>query len=70
MFKSPQELSKLCLEVQQIGTPNYYPTYMIYHGIKAFMGNPHLGAMKENLDLNKVWNDSMKSYLKCQVQNA
>lgn len=70
MFKSPQELSKLCLEVQQIGTPNYYPTYMIYHGIKAFMGNPHLGAMKENLDLNKVWNDSMKSYLKCQVQNV
>jgi hypothetical protein len=68
--RSPQELSKLCLQVQAIGMPNYYPSYMIFHGVKAFMGNPNIGALKENLDLKLVWNDSMKSYLKCQLQNV
>jgi hypothetical protein len=67
ILKSPQELSKLCQQVQKVGMPNYYPSYMIFHGVKAFMGNPNIGALKENLDLNVVWKDSQKSYLKCEV---
>jgi hypothetical protein len=67
ILKSPQELSKLCQQVQKVGMPNYYPSYMIFHGVKAFMGNPNIGALKENLDLNVVWKDSQKSYLKCDI---
>ncbi len=39
--KTPELLRKLCDEVKQVGIPNYYPSYMILHGMKAFTGNPH-----------------------------
>jgi hypothetical protein len=63
--KNPESLGKLCSDVQKIGMPNYYPSYMILHGIKAFTGNPHDGALLKDFDSQKVWANLQTAYLHC-----
>lgn len=62
---NPEALGKLCGEVQKIGAPNYYPSYMILHGVKAFMGNPHEGALVQGFDAPGVWKKLQSEYLHC-----
>lgn len=63
--KTPELLGKLCEEVKQIGMPNYYPSYMILHGIKAFTGNPNEGALVKDLDSSAAWKNLQSGYLHC-----
>lgn len=63
--KSPELLGELCKEVIQIGMPDYYPGYMILHGIKAFSGNPHEGALVTNFDAQGTWKRLQSTYLHC-----
>ncbi|MGA3281395.1 MAG: hypothetical protein ABSD50_10480 [Smithella sp.] len=63
--KDPDILGMLCSQVQKIGMPNYYPSYMILHGIKAFTGNPHDGALAKDFDAQKVWMSLQTNYLHC-----
>lgn len=65
LIKTPELFGKLCNEVQKVGMPNYYPSYMILHGIKAFTGNPHEGAMVKDFDPSKVWMNLQTAYLHC-----
>ncbi len=65
--KNPEVLGRLCGEVEKVGMPNYYPSYMILHGIKAFMGNPHDGALLPNFDSKKTWDNLQTAYLHCPV---
>jgi hypothetical protein len=44
--------------------PNYY-SYMVLHGIKAFTGNPHEGALLKDFDAPKVWTNLQAAYLHC-----
>ena len=62
---NPAVLGKLCGEVRKIGMPNYYPNYMILHGIEAFTGNPHEGALLPDFDSTKVWADLQTDHLRC-----
>ena len=63
--KSPDTLGKMCNAIQKVGMPNYYPSYMILHGMKAFMGNPHDGALLKNFDAPATWANLMNVYLHC-----
>ncbi|MCX7166986.1 MAG: hypothetical protein NTV11_12030 [Rhodocyclales bacterium] len=63
--KNPKALGRLCAEVRKIGMPNYYPGYMILHGIKAFTGKLHDGALLEEFDSQKVWMNLQATYLHC-----
>ena len=63
--KNGESLEKLCGEVQRIGMPNYYPRYMILHGIKAFTGNPHDEALLKDFDSSKTWKSLQTGYLNC-----
>ncbi len=63
--KTPELLSALCEEVAQVGMPDYYPKYMILHGIKAFTGNPHDGALVANFDATGTWKGLQSTYLHC-----
>lgn len=65
--KNPEALAKLCGEVRKVGMPNYYPSYMILHGIKAFTGNPNDGALLRDFDPQKVWANLQATYLHCQT---
>jgi hypothetical protein len=63
--KNSESLGKLCGEVRKVGMPNYYPSYMILHGIKAFTGNPHDGALLKDFDSQKNWVNLQTAYLHC-----
>lgn len=63
--KDSELLGKLCGEINKIGPPDYYPSYMILHGVKAFTGNPHDGALVENFDTSGVWKRIQSKNLKC-----
>jgi len=63
--KTPALLGDLCKEVAQVGMPDYYPNYMILHGIKAFSGNPHDGALVANFDAMGTWKGLLSAYLHC-----
>ena len=65
LTKTPELLGKLCVDIQKVGMPNYYPSYMILHGIKAFTGNPHEGALLKDFDAPNVWTNLQTAYLHC-----
>lgn len=69
VMKNTESLNKLCGDVQRIGMPNYYPRYMILHGIKAFTGNPHDGALVKEFDSSKIWKGLQSAYLKCPTES-
>lgn len=57
----PGNRGALCEEIHSLGMPNYYPSYMILHGVKAFNGNPHDGALAKDFDPSGTWkNISLK----------
>jgi cytochrome c551/c552 len=65
--KDSELLGKLCSEINKIGPPDYYPSYMILHGVKAFTGNPHDGALLKDFDTLGVWKKVQYRNLKCPV---
>jgi hypothetical protein len=67
IMKNPEALGRLCIEIQTIGMPNYYPSYMILHGMKAFTGNPHDGALLTDFDSKSVWENLQTAYLHCPM---
>ena len=63
--KSPEFLGKLCGDVRKVGKPDYYPKYMILHGMNAFTGNPNDGALLKDFDSQKAWMNLQAAYLHC-----
>jgi len=62
--KDSKELNIVCQTIRKIGAPNYYPKYMIQHGIQAFMDNKGDGLVEE-FDSEKSWNLALNNYLHC-----
>jgi hypothetical protein len=58
-------LGKLCGQIGKVGMPSYYPGYMVLHGIKAFTGNPHDGALIKDFDATGAWKNLQSAYLHC-----
>lgn len=65
LTKTPELLGKLCADIQKVGMPDYYPSYMILHGIQAFTGNPHEGALRRDFDAPQAWERLQTTYLHC-----
>lgn len=63
--KTPELFGKLCIDIQKVGMPNYYPEYMILHGIKAFTGNSHDAVLVKDFDAPRVWVNLQTTYLHC-----
>lgn len=61
----PQQLAALCAAVQKIGLPDYYPAYMVLHGIKAFTGNPQDATLRKDFEPAKTWSRLQTAYLHC-----
>jgi hypothetical protein len=60
---SPGELRALCTQVRALGPPNYYPTYMIQHGMAAMTGQG--GGLKRDFDRTSEWGYALKTVLHC-----
>jgi hypothetical protein len=62
---SPQSLGPLCAAIEKIGAPEYYPKYMILHGMKAFMDDPYKDALAAEFDKAATWRRLQSDYLHC-----
>jgi hypothetical protein len=56
---------KFCADIKHLGPPNYYPAYMIDHGMGAFLGKP--GGVVKDFDAAKAWKIALDKYLHCDV---
>lgn len=65
LTENTEFLGKLCNEINKIGIPDYYPSYMILHGVKAFTGNPHERALITHFDALSVWKKLQFESLQC-----
>ena len=59
------ELAALCTEIKRLGPPAYFPTYMVKHGMGAFLGGDSSGPLKSNFNMNEAWKGSLDSFLHC-----
>jgi hypothetical protein len=66
--KSAKSLGPLCVQIQKIGAPDYYPKYMILHGVKAFTGDPYEGALSDKFDPVAAWRRLQSDYLHCPTK--
>ncbi|MGH9439044.1 MAG: ankyrin repeat domain-containing protein [Terriglobia bacterium] len=64
-INGPDKLSALCAQLERIGPPNYYPRYMVQHGMQAFTGFKTANGLVANFDAKKAWTESLTSYLHC-----
>lgn len=61
--KNAQEFKTLCEGIQKLGKPNYYPKYMIRHGMSAFTGKA--SGVLSDFNEEKAWKKSTEDFLKC-----
>ena len=52
---------KICTEIKNIGKPEYHPTYMIQHGMGAFLNNGDNGLIK-NFNSDSAWSLVLTGY--------
>lgn len=67
--KDNTRLAVLCARIRQVGPPNYFPRYMIQHGMGAFMPSSGNGLVK-SFDPASAWEQSLTSYLHCPPMPA
>lgn len=63
--KSAENMGSVCDSLKQLGRPDYYPRYMIQHGMGAFLGNKSKDGLDSDFDPNKAWVDVLSGYVKC-----
>ena len=54
----------VCSAVGRLGPPKYFPTYMVQHGMSAFLGGSRHG-LNPNFDPTQGWRTSVTSFLHC-----
>ncbi len=62
-----KNMSSICSSLKQLGKPDYYPNYMIKHGMDAFNDNKSKGYLVSNFDPRKEWKDVLNNYVKCPI---
>lgn len=65
LHSDPRALAVLCRQVRRIGYPAYYPEYMVMHGMRAFLGDPHANALDTHFDPDATWALLQARYLNC-----
>ena len=54
-----------CKEIESIGPPDYFPTYMIEYGLGAFPGTNKTQPLVVPFDPHIAWPQAVKQYLRC-----
>jgi hypothetical protein len=67
------DMATLCRHLKQLGPPNYYPAYMVRHGMSAmfrsFGGVNGNDGLVPDFDVPKAWKQSLSSWLHCDVSD-
>jgi hypothetical protein len=62
---NPEGLAAACKDIVRIGPPNYYPRYMIQHGMGAFLKSGSGDGLVKDFDAKAAWKQSLDTYLHC-----
>lgn len=66
VISDPKKHADFCSGVGKIGPPNYFPKYLIMHGMNAFLTpHPEQNALVPNFDAQGTWAKLQAQYLKC-----
>jgi len=65
LMGNPPKLKAYCTRVRKIGPPDYYPRYMVQHGMRAFTGRKSPRGLVRNFNAEKAWEKSLDTYLHC-----
>ncbi|PQM56334.1 MAG: hypothetical protein CML39_05070 [Rhodobacteraceae bacterium] len=63
---STKFFNRLCTTMKALGPPDYYPEYMILHGMNAFLGIEGDG-LKPDFKIDVEWNKVLKTDLDCRI---
>lgn len=61
-----EDPSPLCVQLQKLGPPDYFPTYMIQHGMQAFSGPQPNGGLVKGFDKASGWMETLRDYVHCK----
>jgi len=61
----PENLAAVCREVVRIGPPDYYPRYMVQHGMAALRGANGGDGLLKDFDAKAAWQQALAGYLHC-----
>ncbi len=62
---SPDGLAAFCKEIVRIGPPNYYPRYMVQHGLRAITQTEAGDGLLKDFNAAEAWMESLDAYLHC-----
>jgi hypothetical protein len=62
---SPTKLTAMCDQIRGIGPPHYFPTYMVQHGVGAFVGSTSGDGLVTGFNGAQAWNEALTTYLNC-----
>jgi len=65
LIERPARLRSMCAAIRRVGPPQYVPTYMIQHGMGAFVGEKTKGGLVPHFDMSREWPQAMQQYLHC-----
>lgn len=65
MLGQPQGLAATCRQIERIGAPDYYPRYMVQHGMQAFLISDGSDGLVKDFDAPAAWKQALDSYLHC-----
>jgi hypothetical protein len=61
----PTRLAETCAQIRVLGAPTYHPTYMIQHGMGAFLGGTGKNGLVEWFHGAIGWEEALSEYLHC-----
>ena len=61
----PAKLPAACAAIERIGPPNYFPEYMVQHGMDAVNGKVQGNGLVLDFDAKATWQKSLDGYLHC-----
>jgi len=64
-YSDPVAHAEICNGIIHIGPPDYFPRYMIQHGIKVLTDANVGNGLVEGFDANAAWSRALGSYLHC-----
>ncbi len=62
---TPEGLAAACKDIVRIGPPDYFPRYMIQHGMDAFLKSGSGNGLVIGFDERAAWKQSLDTYLHC-----
>lgn len=65
-FGTAEGLAVSCKEIVRVGPPNYFPAYMINHGMGAFAKiSPAGNGLATDFSVPGAWKQALEGYLHC-----